>query len=85
MTQKTKWIICRKDFNIFRDRIVFLPTIILTIDDPIHMERSRQISIHFLVFNWRVLWIECHEWGKYDDNLREDLERYLEENLKEGE
>lgn len=47
----------RKDFYIFKDFIFILPTIILTFNVPIYIERNFAIEFRWLVFHARIMWM----------------------------
>lgn len=48
----------KKQFNIFKDYIVILPTIILRSNEPYYLDRNFAIEFHWLVFHARLLWLE---------------------------
>ena len=53
----------RRDFRVFKDYIVILPTIILALNDPIYSKRNIAIEFRWLVFHARLLWMRGEtEW-----------------------
>lgn len=47
----------RKDFQIYKDLIYILPTIILAFNEPIYTQRNFAIEGRWLVFHARLLWM----------------------------
>lgn len=48
----------KKQFNIFKNYISIVPTIILRPNEPYYLDYNFAIEFHWLVFHARLLWIE---------------------------
>lgn len=53
-----KYKLYRKDFEMWLDRITFLPTIELLIDSPQYDAKNFSIVFHFLVWHGRLLFFK---------------------------
>lgn len=56
-----KYKLFRKDFEIWRDEIFFLPTVKIVINNMIYAEQNFSIEFHFLVFHARLLFFKKEE------------------------
>lgn len=48
----------RKDFCIFKNEIVIIPTIRIFIDNMVYKEKNFSIEFHFLIIHARLLFIK---------------------------
>ena len=53
-----KYKLYRKDFEMVKNTIAFLPSIYLVIDDIMYMRKNFAIVFHFLVWHGRLLFME---------------------------
>lgn len=53
-----KYRLERKDFQIWKDNIYLLPTINISIDDMMYINRNFSIEFHFLMFHGRLLFMK---------------------------
>lgn len=56
-----KYKLFRKDFNIWKNEIYFLPTIKTFINNMLYVEENFSIEFHFLVFHVRLLFFNQEE------------------------
>lgn len=52
----------RKDFQIWKDDIYFLPTIEIVKNNMMYGDKNFSICLHFLVFHVRFLFLESEVW-----------------------
>lgn len=48
----------RKDFCIFKNEIVIIPTIRIFIDNMVYKEKNFSIEFHFLIIHARLLFVK---------------------------
>ena len=53
-----KYKLVRKDFNIWKNEIFFLPTVTTVINDMFYAEENFSIEFHFLVFHARLIFLK---------------------------
>lgn len=53
-----KYKLVRKDFNIWKNEIFFLPTVTTVINDMFYAEENFSIEFHFLVFHARLIFFK---------------------------
>lgn len=53
-----KYRLERKDFQIWKSNIYLLPTINISIDDMMYINRNFSIEFHWLVFHGRLLFMK---------------------------
>lgn len=53
-----KYKLERKDFQIWKDNIYLLPTINISIDDVMYINKNFSIEFHWLAFHGRLLFMK---------------------------
>lgn len=53
-----KYKLFRKDFNIWKNEIFFLPTVATVINNMLYAEENFSIEFHFLVFHARLIFFK---------------------------
>lgn len=48
----------RKDFDVDREWIMIIPTIVIRIDNPIYFESNVAIEFHWLTLHVRFMWMK---------------------------
>lgn len=54
----------RVDFEVYRNWIFILPSIVLQMNNALISDKNVELSVHWLVFHTRLLWIEESEENK---------------------
>lgn len=57
----------RKDFDVDREWIMIIPTIVIRMNNPIYFESNVAIEFHWLTLHVRFMWMKKVRWRMEHD------------------